>query len=253
MTPAVPRSARSVAVEWRRLHHNAEPVAAYEPGMLDGLPEVARRLVDHALAPGVRLSPAVELTMRGQIRLGSWRRFTARQILAPGEGFVWAATASVAGLPVSGFDRYTSGEGEMRWRLLTVVPVVGAHGPDITRSSAGRLACEGVLCPTAFQRCRWQATGADQVTATWDLGGREEAVELRVAPDGRLREARMQRWGDPDGAPFGTYPFGVELLEERTFGGVRVPSTLRAGWWFGTDREAEGEFLRATITDAAFT
>lgn len=220
--------------------------------MLDELPEVARRLLGHALTPGVPLSPSAELTMRGQIRLGSWRRFTARQVLAPGEGFVWAATTSVAGLPVTGFDRY-AGEGEMRWRLLALVPVVRAHGPDITRSAAGRLACEGVMCPTAFRRCRWQAAGDDRVTATWDIDGREEVVELGVASDGRLREARMQRWGNPDGAPFGTYPFGVEVLEEATFGGIRLPARIRAGWWFGTDREAEGEFFRATITDAAFS
>jgi hypothetical protein len=55
--------------------------------------------------------------MRGHIRLGGWRPFTAQQVLAP-SGFVWAATARVAGLPVTGFDRYSSGTGQMRWRLL---------------------------------------------------------------------------------------------------------------------------------------
>ncbi len=29
--------------------------------------------------------------------------------------------------------------------------------------------------------------------------------------------------------------------------GQQVPRQLRAGWWFGTDRFAEGEFFRATI------
>jgi hypothetical protein len=46
--------------------------------------------------------------MRAEIRLGR-RRFTARQILAPPAGFVWAATAWMGVLPVSGYDRYTSG------------------------------------------------------------------------------------------------------------------------------------------------
>ena len=141
----------------------------------------------------------------------------------------------------------------MRWRLLAMVPVVNASGPDLTRSAAGRLAAEGVMCPTAFQRCRWEAAGPDRVTAVWSIGGRDEAVELHVDADGRLREARMQRWGDPDDSPFGAYPFGVEVLEERAFDGVLLPSRLRAGWWFGTDKEAEGEFFRATITAATLT
>jgi hypothetical protein len=42
--------------------------------------------------------------------------------------------------------------------------------------------------------------------------------------------------------------FGVEVTTERTFGGVTIPSSGRAGWHFGTDRWAEGQFFRCTIT-----
>ena len=34
--------------------------------------------------------------MRGQIKLGRWRSFTARQVLTPPDGYIWAATAVVA-------------------------------------------------------------------------------------------------------------------------------------------------------------
>ncbi|MDT7670261.1 MAG: hypothetical protein QOC74_3044 [Pseudonocardiales bacterium] len=36
--------------------------------------------------------------MHGTIRLGARRRFTARQVLAPPDGYVWAATAHVLGM-----------------------------------------------------------------------------------------------------------------------------------------------------------
>src|SRR3712207_9074453 len=85
--------------------------------MVAGLPEPARRWLTHALAPGTPLWPSVVLTMRGEIRLGAWRPFTATQVLRPPHGFVWAATARVAGLPVVGYDRYGSGSGEVNWRL----------------------------------------------------------------------------------------------------------------------------------------
>lgn len=249
---SAPRSARPVATEWGRLHLEASDAPPFDPAMLDALPEPVQRLLRHALTPGVRLSPAVELTMHGQIRLGAWRPYTARQVLAPGRGFIWAATARVAGLPVTGFDRYSEGEGEMRWRLLGLLPVVSATGADVTRSAAGRLAGEAVLCPTGFRECRWDAIDDDRVAATWKLGSREETVEMRVGDDGRLREVRMQRWGNPGGMPFADYPFGVDVLAETDFGGVRIPSRLRAAWWCGTDREAEGEFFRAGITGATF-
>ena len=60
----------------------------------------------------------------------------------------------------------------------------------------------------------------------------------------------MQRWGNPDGVPFGRYPSGVAREAEATSGGVTIGSQLRAGWWWGTDRRAGGEFSRARITDA---
>jgi hypothetical protein len=46
----------------------------------------------------------------------------------------------------------------------------------------------------------------------------------------------------------------IDGLEVRVLGAVAVravlPSVLRAGWWWGTDRQDEGEFFRAEITDA---
>jgi hypothetical protein len=42
----------------------------------------------------------------------------------------------------------------------------------------------------------------------------------------------------------------VTVEEEAALGGVTIPSVIRAGWFWGTDRQNEGEFFRATITDA---
>ena len=77
-------------------------------------------------------------------------------------------------------------------------------------------------------------------------------MELRVRPDGALRSVRMQRWGNPNGRPWAHYPCGGTLAEERTFAGITLPTRLRPGYFFGADEWAEGEFFRATITDAAF-
>jgi hypothetical protein len=58
--------------------------------------------------------------------------------------------------------------------------------------------------------------------------------------------------GNPGGAEFGRHPFGVDLDAERDFAGVTIPTEIRAGWWWGTADQADGEFFRATITDADF-
>lgn len=221
---------RDVRADWDRLRSGTTRPEVFDPAMAAELPEAARRWFRHAVPPGTPLWPAVELTMRGQIRLGRWRAFTARQVLAPPHGFVWAARTRLLGVPVTGFDRLSSGSGEMRWRLGGVVPVMSASGPDVTLSAAGRLAGEMVLAPTTALAATWTpGPDGDRAVATWRIGGSEESAELLVGPDGRLHGLTMQRWGNPDGTPFGRRPFGVAVEAEATFAGITIPSVFRAG------------------------
>jgi len=156
--------------------------------MVEDLPEPARRWLRHAIAPGTPLAAATALTMHGTILLGTWRRFTATQVLAPPDGYIWAATACFLGLPVVGYDRMSSGTATMRWRLLDMIPVMNAEGPEIARSAAGRLAAEVVLAPTAFRGATWTAGSLpDTAVGLWHIGGDEQRVEVRVGVDGTVR------------------------------------------------------------------
>jgi hypothetical protein len=232
----------------------ATTTETFDPAAAMGLPEPAQRWLGHAIAPGTPLWSSVELTMHGQIKLGRWRPFIARQLLTPPDGYIWAARTRLAGLPVTGYDRLASGGGEMRWRLMRLLPVQNGSGPDVTRSAYGRLAGEIVLIPTAYRHAAWsRGEHANTAIATWRFGDDTETAELRIARSGRLAEVRVNRWGNPGGAPFGRYPFGVRVEAESRFGGVTIPSVFRAGWWWGTDRQHEGEFFRAEITGAVFS
>lgn len=230
-----------------------EPVPLFPTADVDGLPEATRRWLRHAIAEGTPLHRAATLTMHGHIRIGSWRPFTARQVIVPGAAFVWHARTAILGLPVRGFDRYVAGVGEMRWRLAGVVPVMSAQDDDVSRSAAGRLAGEGALVPTAFGVATWTADDdPDAFVGRWLIDGDEHGVRFEVGPDGRLLRVTMDRWGDPDGRGHALHHFGVTVDAEATFHGVTMPGRFRASWWAGTDREAEGEFFRATVTDASF-
>ncbi|MDA0634203.1 hypothetical protein OUY22_12320 [Nonomuraea sp. MCN248] len=240
--------------DWDTLQETTGRAPRFDPGQADHLPEAARRWVLRAIAPGTPLRRSVVLRSRGEIKLGTWRRFHATQALEPMEGFVWAATAWVGLLPVHGFDRYHDGVGEMRWRVLDALPVMSGSGPDITRSAAGRLAGEFVLAPAAAldPRVRWKHVDADEAVASLPVGDEDVDVRLTVAGDGRLAAVTVCRWGDPDGAGYRHLPFGVLCGREGVFDGFTVPVALRGGWWPGTQRWAEGEFIRFTIEDAVY-
>jgi len=68
-----------------------------------------------------------------------------------------------------------------------------------------------------------------------------------------LRSIKMPRWGNPEGGEHHFVDFGGVVEEERTFGGYTIPSRLRIGWYFGSERfETEGEFFRCTVDEAEY-
>jgi hypothetical protein len=63
---------------------------AFRCGQLTGLPEAARRYLEHAIAPGALLGSAVRLRMHGEVKLGRWLPFTAEQVIPSAAGRVMA-------------------------------------------------------------------------------------------------------------------------------------------------------------------
>ncbi|WP_316690289.1 DUF6544 family protein [Pseudonocardia sp. H11422] len=242
------------ATDWARLAGPTYQPAIFDPGMVTHLSAPARRWIEHAIAPGTPLLRAVVLNMHGRVRIGSWRPYRARQVLSVPDGFVWAAATRIAGLPVRGFDRYTRGSGQMRWRLLGAVPVQSSEGPDVTRSAAARLAGEFIFTPAAAldPAVRWEPVDEQRTVAHVPIGPFTHPITLSVARSGALESVSLPRWGDPDRTGFAEHPFTALVHEEARFEGFTVPARLSAGWWYGTDRWATGEFIRFTVTTATY-
>lgn len=228
---------------------------AFRPDALGGIPEAARAYLEHAIRPGTPLAGAVRLRMRGEIKLRGWLPFTADEVIRWDRGFVWSASVRMKGLPIRGSDRLEDGGGAMRWKLLGLIPVMAASGPDLSRSAIGRMAAESIWLPSALcgERVGWSAPDEQHPHARFDLFG--EAVDLGfdVEATGRLAAVRMLRWGNPEGGAFAYTSFGGVMEDERAFAGFTIPARIRVGWYYGTDRfEREGEFFRATVEDATF-
>lgn len=229
----------------------------FSPDMVADLPEPARRYFLHAIPTGTPLARVARLEMTGEMRLGydqRWLPMRARQVLAPPRGFVWEATVGMGLRRFAGADSYADGQGRTEFRLWDVVPVVRAGGPDVSRSARGRLAIEAVWCPAALLPQRgvtWTAVDDRTARASLTVDGEPIALTLIVEPDGRLRTATIERWGNltPD-EQYTWIPFGVTVLDECSADGYTVPGRVEAGWWFGTDRQLD--FFRATVTRVAF-
>ncbi|MBW4481297.1 MAG: hypothetical protein KME14_02015 [Tildeniella torsiva UHER 1998/13D] len=216
---------------------------------------MARRYLEHAIAPGTALASAVRLKMHGEIKLKTWSPFTAEQVVYWQRGFIWSATAWMNRLPIVGSDRIIDGAGAMQWKLLGLFPVMTGSGADITRSAAGRFHTESMLLPSVFCRddMAWSSPDAAHLHASFVAQGEPAELDFTLDQTGRLKTAQLPRWGNPEGAAHHYVDFGAIVEEEGSFGGYTIPTRLRVGWYFGSERfEPEGEFFRATIDEAIY-
>ena len=219
------------------------------------LPAAARKYLGHAIAPGARSACAVRLQMHGQIKLKGWLPFSAEEVIRWDRGMIWRAVVRMHGVQIRGGDTFLDGEGAMRWKLFGFLPMVNASGTDVTRSAAGRVNIESIWLPSALctEHVSWTSTSDFQCHASFTAHNEPAEVDYGIDQDGRLKTVSMPRWGNPGGAEFHYANCGGFVEAEGQFGGYTIPTRMRVGWHFGTERfESEGEFFRVIIDDAAY-
>lgn len=226
----------------------------FTPDLVEDLPEPARRFFAWSIAPGTPLARSVSLRMEGEILLAPERDplpIQAEQILAPPHGFIWSARAGDGLMRINGFDRYVAGQGQMRWKLWDLIPVMRSTGEDVTRSAAGRLAMEGILLPSSLlphHGVEWDEAGEDRARFTMRVGSETVQSTLEVDPEGRPVRVSAQRWSEEAGP--GYEEFAVETAGSFRSGGYTLPSGIEAGWRLGADDEFR--FFRAVLDRAEF-
>jgi hypothetical protein len=228
----------------------------FHPESLSGLPPAARLYLEHAIAPGATLASAVKLWMHGEIKLGQkWHHFKGEEVICWHRGMIWRATTWMQGLPIWGADRVVDGVSDVQWKILGLFPVMQASGPDVTRSGAGRMQGESVWLPAVLCNpdIAWEEIDETQVQANFTALGEPAELVLTIDDIGRLAQVKFRRWGNPEGGSHHYVDFGGFVEEEVSFGDYTIPTCLRLGWFFGSDRfESEGEFFRCTIDNAVY-
>lgn len=255
---------RAADAAWAELQRRAlGRVEVFDPAMLQGLPEAARRYFLYTIAPGTPLHTVSEIRMRGEIGLGDraapgYQPMRARQILAPPHGFVWRLEAAGSGaMRMSGSDALTGERSWTRFWLLWTLPVVRA-GRDANhlRSSLGRIAAEAVFwAPAALlpqNGVRWEEGEAPgRARAVLTRGALAQSLDIEVAESGRPLWVMIPRWSNANAqGEWRVQPFGGHLNDFRTFGGFTLPTRVDGGNHFGA--EDYFPFFRARVEDVRF-
>lgn len=226
----------------------------FDIATLNALPEPAQRFLSAALPDQTPLCHGVELEMRGRIKLGAWLRFTARQLLVAGSGFVWMPSVGPRLFRIVGADTLGPQGGRMAFRLYNRIPVAAGTGPDVSRSAAGRLAAETVAwLPQALTpQCgaRWQPIDGDRAAVT--LPGPDGPTDVEVVVDerGNLTALQLQRWNDRTKPP-GYTPFGGTVTGWFATGGIQIAGDGTVGWGSPASHDVD-VFFEYTVTKARF-
>nr|WP_228575484.1 DUF6544 family protein [Halomonas sp.] len=256
---------RTTQKAWAWLQSQApSTIETFDPAMVEGLPDAARRYFLFTIAPGTPLRVVSEIRMSGEIGLGTkeapgYRPMRARQILAPPHGFIWHLERAGSGLmKMSGSDGMAEGRSWTRFWLNGTLPVARAGGDENhLRASFGRVAAEAAFwAPAALlpqHGVRWEETGVpDLARAVITHCSLEQTVEIAVAEDGRPLWVQFQRWSNANPEKeWQLQPFGGTLDDFQNFEGFTLPTKVEAGNHFGI--EAYFPFFRVRVEEVRFS
>ena len=235
--------------------------ARFEPSMVAGLPEPARRFFHFAIQPGTALRTVVHLKMEGEISLGTkeepkYQPMKASQVLAAPHGLVWELDAGRGAMRVPASAGMVADRWWTRFWLLRSIPIVRAGGDrDHLRSSFGRVVAEAAFWSPAFLLPRpgveWSHIDGDTARVTVTHGVLVQSADIRVDAHGQPMWVSMPRWtnANPDKA-WRLQPFGGEVSDFRMVAGYRIPFRVDGGNFFGTPDYFP--FYRAQVLEARF-
>jgi hypothetical protein len=216
----------------------------FQPAMVEGLPDPARRYFLRAIASGTPLRTVAVITMGGRFGLGTrdehqFHPMQARQILAPPYGLLWVARFGAGMSQMDGSDSLLDGEAWTRFWVGRLLPVArGGGSGDLARSAVGRLIGEGLWAPASLlpgRGVRWEAVDADTARAFMRVNGEDHAFDLKVAPDGTPLEVSLRRWSNVNPEKvFRWQRFGASFEEVGTFEGFTIPTRVKGGNHYGT-------------------
>ncbi len=243
----------------RSLQSHLEPLSVGGES-LAGLPAPAQRYLRRALPADVPAAPSSEVVFEQKVKKDKtvtdspFLVYRIREVLSIGRGITGDGWMK-GGLPRSVFFWYAQGVGKSREAIFDLVPVILTGGENVSRTLRGRALFELFWLPSAFlpqAGAVWEGVDDERARVTVSLDGDSMPLTLRIDPEGRLLEVTAPRWGSTgtEDRKYTHIPFGMVVDEERTFGGYTIPSRLRGGWWYGTDRYIES--IHFAVTGARF-
>ena len=200
-------------------------------------------LADYVRASGAVGQPRIvsmAAAFHGRIRNGpaqAWMPFAGRQVNTygsrPQRFFIMDATRS--GVPVAVLHEYATGTATMRARVLSLVQVADASGPELDRAETVTVFNDLVaFAPGAIvdSPVRWSAVDDTHVRGVFTVGEQSVSAVLTFSSDHRLVDFVSQDRSrvSADGKSFTPMPWSTPLSGHQSVRGRMMPLSGEARW-----------------------
>jgi hypothetical protein len=219
------------------------------------LPEPMQRYLRYAQVLDKASLRTVRLTQHGVMRTQpeqKWLPFVAHQYFTTAPpAFLWhCMMRPVPFVWVSATDRFSRSRGDMRIKLLSIIPMGDARGPEMDQSELQRYLAEMIWFPTAWlsSAIEWQAIDAHSVKATMRASGITAGVVLHVNEQGQVTHVTADRYKEEHGH-YLLAPWSGQCDDYQEVEGMRIPTRIAITWHL-----ASGEFtwFRCKITEIEY-
>ena len=235
----------SFHAQWREQASQALTAVDRQPALvtemdLAALPAPVAAYVRRSGAVGQPRVTSFAASFHGRIRSGPsepWMSFTGRQVNTygprPQRAFIMDATRS--GLPVTVLHQFSGASATMRAKVMSLVPVVDAAGPEMDLGETVTVFNDLVVfAPGAIVDApiRWTAMDATHARGVFTNGGLSVSAVLTFDSDQRLVDfTSLDRLrASTDGKSFTALPWSTPLSGHQDFAGYLIPKVGAARW-----------------------
>jgi hypothetical protein len=225
------------------------------------LPDLVATYIRRSGAVGRPRVMSFQATVHGRIRGGPnkpWMSFAGRQVntFGPNPSRLFFMDATMFGLPVDVLHVFTGGAAAMRGRLCSLIRILDAAGPDMTRAETVTLFNDlCIMAPAALPDApvTWTPVDSNAIRGTFSLGRHEVSATLLFNEAGDLvdfvSEDRLR--ASPDGKAFTRLGWSTPLGDYAELHGRRLATVGRA-MWHAPEPEGRFTYLEFHIDDIEY-
>lgn len=200
------------------------------------LPAPVQRYLRYSEMVGKEKIRTVKLTQGGYFRLKKeqkWMSIRAEQYFnVDSVEFVW--WGKVSPLPLLSFhakDEFVDGKGNLMVKLLGLVKIVDARGPEVDQGEILRFLGECVWFPSAFLNDYFRWEPIDEKTAKVTLTYRDidASAIFHFNDKGEIVRINAKRYMEI-GGKFLLRDWEISILKYRTFHGIKIPIKVDVVW-----------------------